>query len=191
MRDLPPPTSPTGSGGGSFIRIEDLGPKGNQRTVIDGFEISGYSQAIFRDDYQSQRFDITNNYIHDNTCDKAELMGAGFYLNNVTGRILEGNVFRQSCAWAVRGSCKTRSRRIPSSAISSTATMERGRVAGACSSAARRGSGNLFTRNTVTDWGGGLYISAWTEGRQFTTPEPELERLSGNRAKHGRRNVLR
>jgi Protein of unknown function (DUF1565) len=28
--------------GGSFIRIEDPGPKGNQLTAIDGFEISGY-----------------------------------------------------------------------------------------------------------------------------------------------------
>ena len=32
--------------GGSFIRIEDPGPKGNQLTAIDGFDISGYSQAI-------------------------------------------------------------------------------------------------------------------------------------------------
>ena len=52
--------------GGSFIRIEDPGPKGNQLTAIDGFDISGYSQAIFRDYYESQRFDITNNHIHDN-----------------------------------------------------------------------------------------------------------------------------
>ena len=37
--------------GGSFIRIEDPGPKGNQLTAIDGFEITGYSQAIFRDYY--------------------------------------------------------------------------------------------------------------------------------------------
>ena len=75
----PPPTSPRRrERGGSFIRIEDPGPKGKQRTVIDGFDISGYSQAIFRDFYESQRFDITNNHIHDNKCDKDELMGAGF-----------------------------------------------------------------------------------------------------------------
>ena len=66
--------------GGSFIRIEDPGPKGNQLTVIDGFDISGYSQAIFRDYYESQRFDITNNHIHDNRCANDELVGAGFAL---------------------------------------------------------------------------------------------------------------
>src|SRR5262249_12063408 len=40
--------------GGSFIRIEDPAPKGSQRTVIDGFDISGYSQAIVREFYESQ-----------------------------------------------------------------------------------------------------------------------------------------
>ena len=88
-------TKATGRGG-SFIRIEDPGPKGNQLTVIDGFDISGYSQAIFRDYYELQRFDITNNHIHDNKCaSDNELAGAGFALNNVSGRI-EGNVFRNN-----------------------------------------------------------------------------------------------
>ena len=36
-----------GNGAGSFIRIEDPGPTGNQLTAIDGFEITGYSQAIY------------------------------------------------------------------------------------------------------------------------------------------------
>ena len=40
-----------GNGAGSFIRIEDPGPTGNQLTAIDGFEITGYSQAIYRDFY--------------------------------------------------------------------------------------------------------------------------------------------
>lgn len=52
--------------GGSFVRIEDPGPSGGQLTAIDGFEITGYSQAIVRDYWESQRFDLTNNYIHDN-----------------------------------------------------------------------------------------------------------------------------
>jgi hypothetical protein len=52
--------------GGSFIRIEDPGPKDGQLTAIDGFEITGYAQAIVRDVYYSQRFDITNNHIHTN-----------------------------------------------------------------------------------------------------------------------------
>ncbi len=34
--------------GGSFIRIEDPGPSGEQLTAVDGFEITGYSQAIYR-----------------------------------------------------------------------------------------------------------------------------------------------
>ena len=103
MRDSAAYVTKATGRGGSFIRIEDPGPKGNQRTVIDGFDISGYSQAIVRDYYESQRFDITNNYIHDNKCDKAELMGAGFSLNNVTGRI-EGNVFRNnSCGMGGAG----------------------------------------------------------------------------------------
>src|SRR5947209_5033100 len=87
-------TKATGRGG-SFIRIEDPGPKGDQRTVIDGFDISGYSQAIVREYYESQRFDITNNHIHDNKCAGDALAGAGFALNNVSGRI-EGNVFRNN-----------------------------------------------------------------------------------------------
>jgi hypothetical protein len=81
--------------GGSFIRYEDPAPKGNQLTVIDGFEITGYSQAIRRDFYYSQKFDITNNHIHDNTCAEPSLAGGGFALNNVSGRI-EGNVFRKN-----------------------------------------------------------------------------------------------
>ena len=42
----------------------------------------------------SQRFDITNNYIHDNMCADQSLVGAGFALNNVSGTI-RGNVIRE------------------------------------------------------------------------------------------------
>ncbi len=77
--------------GGSFIRIEDPGPNG-QLTAIDGFDISGYSQAIYREFYESQRFDITNNFIHDNKCSDETLAGAGVSLVNVSGTI-KGNVF--------------------------------------------------------------------------------------------------
>jgi hypothetical protein len=48
-----------GAGAGSFVRIEDPGPTEGQLTAIDGFEITGYSQAIYRDIYYGQRFDIT------------------------------------------------------------------------------------------------------------------------------------
>ena len=57
--------------GGSFVKIVDPGPTGTQLTAVDGFEITGYSQAIVRDFYISQRFNITNNYIHDNVCRQA------------------------------------------------------------------------------------------------------------------------
>ena len=63
-------------------------------TAIDGFEISGYSQAIVRDSLgESQRFDITNNIIHDNICENETLAGAGFALVNVSGTI-SGNILR-------------------------------------------------------------------------------------------------
>lgn len=84
--------------GGSFVRIEDPGPAGEHLTAIDGFEITGYSQAIVRDHWESQRFDLTNNHIHNNVCADEGLAGAGFALVNVTGTI-KGNVFaNNSCA---------------------------------------------------------------------------------------------
>src|SRR4029079_919424 len=81
-----------GSGQGSFLRIADPGPRGAQTPVIDGFEITGYSQAILRDFYESQRFDITNNLIHDNVCVDQSLAGAGVALVSVSG-VVKGNVF--------------------------------------------------------------------------------------------------
>jgi hypothetical protein len=178
--------------GGSFIRIEDPGPKGNQRTVIDGFEISGYSQAIFRDYYESQRFDITNNYIHDNRCASNELVGAGFALNNVSGRI-EGNVFRNnSCGRGGAGFLNDTTQK-------NTVAIERNLIdnnAGTEPSASHGGAiyvfgktlritGNLFTRNTVTQWGAGLYIGAWTEGGHFTTANLNWNVYRDNRAGNG------
>lgn len=178
--------------GGSFIRIEDPGPKGQQLTVIDGFEISGYSQAIFRDYYESQRFDITNNHIHDNTCSTNEQVGGGVALNNVTGRI-EGNVFRNNrCG---RGGAIF----VQDTTQQNTVTIERNLVDnnhGTEPDASHGGAvyvfgktlritGNLFTRNSVTQWGGGLYIGAWTEGKQFTTANLNWNVYRRNRAGNG------
>ena len=178
--------------GGSFIRIEDPGPKGNQRTVIDGFDISGYSQAIFRDYYELQRFDITNNHIHDNKCANDEMAGAGFALNNVSGRI-EGNVFRNnSCGRGGAGFLNDTTKE-------NTVTIERNlidRNAGTEPGASHGGAlyvfgktlkitGNLFTRNTVTQWGAGLYVGAWTEGGQFTTANLNWNVYRDNRAGNG------
>lgn len=86
-----------GNGRGSFIRIEDPGPSGDQLTAIDGFEITGYSQAVYRDVYFSQQFSLTNNFIHDNVCAAGAGAGAGFSFNNVSG-VVARNVFsRNSC----------------------------------------------------------------------------------------------
>ena len=42
------PTRAQGKGG-SFLRFEDPSPTGDNLVAIDGFEITGYGQAIFRD----------------------------------------------------------------------------------------------------------------------------------------------
>jgi hypothetical protein len=52
------------------------GPGKDKLTAIDGFDISGYSRAIARDFWESQRFDVTNNFIHDNTCADQSIAGA-------------------------------------------------------------------------------------------------------------------
>jgi disaggregatase-related protein len=178
--------------GGSFIRIEDPGPKGQQLTAIDGFEISGYSQAIHRDYYESQRFDITNNHIHDNKCANAELVGGGFALNNVTGRI-EGNVFKNnSCgrggAGFLNDTTKQNTVTIERNLIDGNAGTEPGASHGGAFYVfgnALRITGNLFTRNSVTQWGAGLYIGAWTEGGQFTTATLSWNVYRDNRAGNG------
>ena len=38
-----------GNGSNSFLRIADPGPTDGQLTAVDGFEVTGYSQAIYRD----------------------------------------------------------------------------------------------------------------------------------------------
>jgi hypothetical protein len=184
-------TKATGRGG-SFIRIEDPGPKGDQRTVVDGFDISGYSQAIVREYYESQRFDLTNNHIHDNKCASQELVGAGFALNNVSGRI-EGNVFRNnSCGRGGAGF-------LNDSTQTNTVVIERNLVdgnSGTEPSASHGGAlylfgktlrinGNLFTRNSVTQWGGGLYVGADYASNQKTSASLNWNVYRDNRAGNG------
>jgi hypothetical protein len=81
-----------GKGGSFFCVDENAGPNKNKLTAIDGFDISGHSQAILRDYWESQLFDVTNNFIHDNVCADQSLAGAGVALVNVSGTI-KGNVF--------------------------------------------------------------------------------------------------
>jgi hypothetical protein len=177
--------------GGSFIRYEDVGPKGSL-TAIDGFDISGFSQAIVRDYYESQRFEVTNNHIHDNKCANDKLAGAGVALNNVTGRIA-GNVFRNnSCG---RGGAVF----LNDTTKENTVTIERNLIDnnhGTEPEASHGGAvyvfgkllritGNLFTRNSVTKWGGGLYVGAWIEGGHFTTANLNWNIYRDNRAGNG------
>jgi hypothetical protein len=175
--------------GGSFMRIVDPGPAGNQLTAIDGFEITGYSQAILREYFLSQRFDLTNNFIHDNLCSKSQLAGAGFSLNNVTGEI-RGNVIKNNrCGRGGAGF-------LNDSANENEVSITRNRVEGNFGDEAFSNShggglylftntltvrGNLFTGNRATGWGGGLYIGAFGVG-QPTTAQISWNVYHGNRA---------
>ncbi|CAN0442004.1 unnamed protein product, partial [Phaeothamnion confervicola] len=176
VRDSAAHISKAQGSGGSFIRYEDPGPKADQLTVIDGFEITGYSQAIVRDVYYSQKFDVTNNHIHDNTCAEQTLAGGGFALNNVSGRI-EGNVLRKnSCGRGGAGF-------INDSANENTIVIERNLIDGNSGTEpdtahggalylfgkTLRVTGNTFTRNSVISWGAGLYVGAAVGSGQQTT----------------------
>ena len=175
--------------GGSFIRIEDPGPQGNQLTAIDGFDISGYSQAVYRDIFYSQRFDLTNNFIHDNVCDSPGLIGAGFALGNVSGKI-EGNVFlRNRCsrggAGALGDSTNENTVAIIGNLVDSNAGTEvQISHGGGLYLFANRltVTDNAFVNNRVTGWGAGLYIGAFTGGGQFTSAKLTWNTYRGNRA---------
>jgi hypothetical protein len=189
VRDSAAHVSRAAGRGGSFIRVEGSGPKGDQLTAIDGFEITGYAQAIVRDHWESQRFDITNNHIHGNRCADDKLAGGAFALNNVSGWIV-GNVIRNnSCGRGGAGLLNDPKQE-------NTVTIERNLIdanAGTEPDSAHGGglyvfgkmvriTGNLFTRNTVTNWGGGLYIGAWTDGGHHTTAHLNWNVYRDNRA---------
>lgn len=175
--------------GGSFLRIEDPGATQGQLTAVDGFDISGYSQAIYRDFYVSQRFDVTNNHIHDNTCADETLVGAGVALNNVSGTI-KGNVFANNACG--RGGALFLNDTTNENAV----TVEGNRVDG--NSGTEPGSshggaiyvfgntlrivGNEITNNSVTQWGGGLYVGAYKPGGQPTTATMAWNVYRKNRA---------
>jgi hypothetical protein len=177
-----------GKGKGSFLRIEDPGPK-EGLTAIDGFEITGYSQAIVREYYEPQRFDVTNNNIHDNTCSDPTFVGGAFALNNVTG-LIRGNVIRKNACG--RGGAGF----LNDATNNNTVKVERNLVdanSGTEVGAAHGGGmyffgnklsivGNEFINNTVTQWGGGLYIGAFTPGNQVTTATLSWNVYRGNRA---------
>ncbi len=191
VRDSAAFVSKAAGRGGSFLRIVEPGPKGDQLTAIDGFEITGYSQAILRDYYENQRFDITNNFIHDNTCRSQELVGAAFALTNTSGTIA-GNVIRRNACGrggggAVVDDIGNNTILIANNHVDANAGTE---------PVASHGGGlylfanrlmvtaNLFTDNTVTQWGGGLYVGAFTQGKKFTNATMSWNVYRSNRAGH-------
>lgn len=178
--------------GGSFVKYEDPAPKGDQLTAIDGFEITGYAQAVVRNMNYIQRFDLTNNHIHDNQCPdlgEQRIVGAGFALDSISGRI-EANVFRNNTCG--RGGAGF----LGDEAKASVVTVARNLVdgnAGTQGNDSHGGAfyffgknlkviGNLFTNNTVTGWGGGLYLGAWPAGGNFTNAVISWNVYRGNRA---------
>lgn len=182
-------TRAVGNGGGSFIRYEDPAPKGDARTVIDGFDISGYSQAIVREHYESQRFDVTNNHIHDNRCTDNKLAGGGVALNNVSGRI-QNNVFRNnSCgrggAIFTNDEVKENTVTVEGNWVDNNHGVEPETSHGGAVylfGTTLRVTGNLFTRNTVTKWGGGLFIGADIGSGQKTDARLNWNVYRGNSA---------
>jgi hypothetical protein len=189
IRDSAKYVSMAKGNGGSFLRIEDPGPKGKQLTAVDGFEISGYSQAIYRDYYESQRFDITNNFIHGNICADDKLAGAGFALVNVSGMI-KGNVLQKnSCGRGGAGFLNDTKNENTVSIENNFVDGNAGTEPGSAHGGALYFFGNTLTikgneivNNTVTQWGGGLYVGAYTEGNQPTTATLERNVYRGNRA---------
>lgn len=175
--------------GGSFLKIVDPGPKGDELTAIDGFEITGYAQAIVREYYEPQRFEITNNLIHRNDCGSDELVGAGFALSNVSG-VIRGNVIRGNrCG---RGGAGFINDDLNKGAVVIENNLVEGN-AGTEPGAAHGGglylfvheltiAGNAFVDNEVAQWGAGLYVSAYTEGGLSATARLSRNVYRGNRA---------
>ncbi len=190
VRDSAAHVSKAFGNGGSFIRIEDPAPTGDALVAIDGFEITGYSQAIVRDFWESQGFEITNNHIHGNECSDQSLAGAGFALLNVSGAI-RGNVIRDNACG--RGGAGF----LNDSLDQNRVVIEGNRIEGnSGTEPSAHGGGlylfgnaleisdNLFVDNTVTQWGGGLFVGAYTPGGQHTTATLTGNVFRANRAGH-------
>ncbi|MEZ4266627.1 MAG: right-handed parallel beta-helix repeat-containing protein [Myxococcota bacterium] len=178
-----------GAGTGSFVRIEDPGPTEGQLTAIDGFEITGYSQAIYRDIYYGQRFDITHCHIHDNACTDPQQVGAGFALNNVSGTIADNVIARNTCsrggAGALNDSTNTSQVAITGNRVEANAGDQPDISHGGglyLFANQLTITGNLFLANTVTAWGAGLYVGAYTGGGQTTTARLSYNVYRDNRA---------
>jgi hypothetical protein len=177
-----------GKGEGSFLRIADTGPK-DALTAIDGFEITGYSQAIVRDYYEPQRFNITNNNIHDNVCTDPSLVGAGFALNNVSGLIANNVIRKNACGRGGAGFLNDTTNQNTVTVADNLVDGNSGTEAGSAHGGGLylfgnklEITGNTIINNSVTKWGGGLYIGAYVPGNQPTTATLSGNSYYGNKA---------
>jgi len=178
-----------GSGVGSFFRVGDPGPTAGQLTAIDGFEITGYSQAIVRDVYYSQRFDLTNNFIHDNHCATPDLIGAGFLLTNISGTIAGNVIAQNTCArgggGALNDSTNDNSVVIAENRVESNLGDEPDISHGGglyLFAHTLRIEANAFIGNRASGWGGGLYVGAFSGGGQQTSATLQWNVYRDNRA---------
>jgi len=183
------PSKAVGAGTGSFLKIEDPAPKDDQLTAVDGFEISGYSRAIVRDTYYAQRFDVTNNYIHDNTCAEPGLVGAGFALSNISGTISGNVISDNSCdrggAGFLYDGVQTSVVLIERNLVARNSGTEPGSSHGGAIYVFGKMltiTGNRFIDNSVTGWGAGLYVGAYTPGGVVTMAMLSWNVYRGNRA---------
>jgi len=170
------PSKATGDGSGSFVSIEDPSPTG--LVAIDGFDISGYSQAIVRDGRDVRPIEITNNLIHDNECQPGErvAIGGGFFLVNVKATV-RGNVFRKNTcgrggAGALIDPSKQSELTLANNFIDGNAGVEPDISHGGAIYLFGNKltiTGNLFTNNTVTGWGGAMFVGSDPSADQQTT----------------------
>ena len=178
-----------GGGTGSFYQASDPAPKDDELVAIDGFDVSGYAQAISRSTYFMGRIDITNNTFHDNSCNDPALIGAAFSLSNVRATI-EGNVFtRNSCGRGGAGALDDTLDRNDVTFANNLVTENAGTEPESSHGGAVYLFGNtltvtsnVFADNEVTGWGAGLYIGANNGGGMHTTATLAWNVYRDNRA---------
>jgi hypothetical protein len=165
-----------GGGSGSFYRADDPAPKDDELVAIDGFDISGYAQAISRSTYFMGRFDITNNTIHDNDCNDPALIGAAFSLSNVkaaiTGNVFTNNTCGRGGAGALDDTLDGNDVTFSGNVVSNNAGTEPDSSHGGAIylfGNTLTVTSNVFSDNEVTGWSAGLYIGANNGGGQHTT----------------------
>jgi hypothetical protein len=178
-----------GGGDGSFYKADDPAPKDDELVAIDGFDISGYAQAISRATYFMGRFDITNNTIHDNDCNDPALIGAAFSLANVKATI-KGNVFtKNTCgrggAGALDDGLDKNDVTFANNLVTNNAGTEpESSHGGAIYLFGNKlvVTGNVFLDNEVTGWGAGLFVGANNGGGQHTTANLSWNVYRNNKA---------